>query len=268
MTSEPGPARVGRVAEIWRYPVKSMQGEPVARATFEQPSGLGDRRYGVVTGDGIGVLSAKREAALLLAKATSSPEGGAPRIELPDGTLIDQLGIEADAALSTWLGRAVHLRQADEQGGAAYRMSFNVDDEDDHVFEVPTPPSHYYDLAAVHLLTTASLAEAARLNPEGDWNPHRFRPTILVETEPELGGFVEDDWVGQVVTVGQAELDPFMTTVRCVMTTRPQPSHGLERDLDIYKSLGRHHEHKLGLYASVRAAGAVAVGDDVLVAAP
>jgi uncharacterized protein YcbX len=258
---------VGRVAALYRYPVKSMQGESVTTATFSLPDGLGDRRYGLVTGDGFGVLSAKREAALLLAKATSSPDGGPPRIELPDGTVIEELGIEADAALSRWLGQAVHLRAADDQRGATYRMSFNVEDEDTDVFEVQTPPGHYYDLAAVHLLTTASLAEAARLAPDGNWSPHRFRPTVLVETEPQLAGFVEDEWVGGVVSVGEAELDVIMPTIRCAMTTRPQPMHGLERDLDIFKSLGANHNHNLGLYASMRSAGTVSIGDPVLVAA-
>jgi uncharacterized protein YcbX len=260
---------VGRVVSIHRYPVKSMQGEALPSAHFDELGGLGDRRFGLVNEDGTHVLSAKREPALLLASATSGATAGEPpRIELPDGSVIDELGDDADARLSDWLGRPVHLRAADDETGSAYRMSFNVDDEDDGVFEVPTQPGHYFDLAAVHLLTTASLREAERLRPEGNWNPHRFRPTILVETEPDLTGFVENDWVGQVLTIGSLQIDVLMPTIRCAMTTRAQPAHELERDLDIFKTLGKVNDSNLGLYASIRTPGTASVGDDVTLDAP
>jgi uncharacterized protein YcbX len=258
--------RVGAVTSLYRYPVKSMQGEPVASIEFDAVGALGDRRYGVVTHDGAHVLSAKRHAALLLASATSNPvAGGVPRIELPDGSVIDELGEETDTRLSEWLGQPVHLRAADDDHGTAYRMSFDVDDEEHEVFEVPVQPGRYFDLAAVHLMTTASLAAAAEARGDGNWSPHRFRPTILVETDPTLSGFVENEWVGSVLTVGGLQIDVLMPTIRCVMTTRPQPSHELDRDLDIFKSLGEHNGFNLGLYAAIRTPGTVSIGDEVSV---
>jgi hypothetical protein len=47
------------------------------------------------------------------------------------------------------------------------------------------------------------------------------------------------------------------------MVTRPQPD--LERDLDIYKSISRHHDGTLGAWTQVRAPGQVHVGDPVVV---
>ena len=261
--------RVGTVSSLYRYPVKSMQGEPVARIGFDAIGAIGDRRYGIVTDDGEHVLSAKRHAALLLASATSSPiDGGVPRIELPDGSVIEELGAATDARLSDWLEQPVHLRAADDERGTAYRMSFDVDDEENEVFEVQVDPGRYFDFAAVHLLTTAALAAAGAARPEGDWSPHRFRPTILVETEPELTGFVENDWVGSVLTIGGLQIDVLMPTIRCVMTTRPQPAHAIERDLDIFKSLGTHNGFNLGLYAAIRTPGVVEIGDEVSVGTP
>src|SRR5690242_11409404 len=114
--------RVGTVAALHRYPVKSMQGEPVTSIEFDAVGAIGDRRYGIVSDDGAHVLSAKRHAALLLASATSNAaQDGVPRIELPDGSVIDELGEETDARLSDWLEQPVHLRRADDRQGSAYR---------------------------------------------------------------------------------------------------------------------------------------------------
>jgi uncharacterized protein len=47
-----------------------------------------------------------------------------------------------------------------------------------------------------------------------------------------------------------------------VMTTRAQPG-GLERDLDIVKTINHDHQSNLGVYAAVTQPGAIAVGDAV-----
>jgi uncharacterized protein len=65
------------------------------------------------------------------------------------------------------------------------------------------------------------------------------------------------------VRIGDVELDPRQACVRCTMVTRPQP--GLDRDLDVYRTLARHHGGTLGVWATVRAPGTIAVGDEVAV---
>ena len=96
--------------------------------------------------------------------------------------------------------------------------------------------------------------------PDGEWDVRRFRPTVLIETD-EADGFPEDAWIGSSIQVGGAEVTVVAPTVRCVMTTRPQP--GLERDLDIVKAVNRDHESNLGVYAVVSRPGPVAIGDAV-----
>ena len=96
-------------------------------------------------------------------------------------------------------------------------------------------------------------------HPDGVWAVRRFRPTVLVDTEEE--GFPEDAWIGGKVRVGGAELAVFAPTVRCAMVTRTQPA--LDRDLDIVKTVNRHHDSNLGVYAVVKQPGRVAVGDRV-----
>ncbi len=72
-----------KVTEIWRYPVKSMLGEPLDRANVA-PGGIhGDRRWAVVDAESGVSLSAKRYAKLLNCRAwTSDTE---VIIKLPDG---------------------------------------------------------------------------------------------------------------------------------------------------------------------------------------
>ena len=56
---------VGRVAAIWRYPVKSLQGESLEVSEVGLHGLAGDRVYGVRDGLTGRVMSAKREPLLL-----------------------------------------------------------------------------------------------------------------------------------------------------------------------------------------------------------
>jgi MOSC N-terminal beta barrel domain len=106
------------VAELWRYPVKSMQGERLP-AVKVQGDGLdGDRRWGVRDERTGRVLTGRREARLLEATA-SLGEGVEPVIKLPDGTGLVGAGDATDSALSDWLGRPVRLVEAAAHGDRA-----------------------------------------------------------------------------------------------------------------------------------------------------
>ena len=49
---------------------------------------------------------------------------------------------------------------------------------------------------------------------------------------------------------------------RCVITTRPQPG-GIERDLDVLRTVNRDRAGNLGVGAMVTTTGHIAVGDPV-----
>ena len=129
------------------------------------------------------------------------------------------------------------------------------------------PPERFVDLCAIHVLTTASIATMAARHPDGDWNPHRFRPGVLIETDPAVTGLPENDWMdATTVTVGEVGVTPVMPTIRCVMTTRAQPGHGLARDLEIVKTVNAANSGNLGLYGAIASPGAIRIGDPVTVA--
>lgn len=252
-------AMIGTVGAINRYPVKSLQGESLDEAELEIGRLVGDRSWGIVDLATGHVLTAKRVDELLGASAVLTEN--VPTITLPDGTSLSGPGQEADRSLSEWLGREVALRPAGE-ASTSFRMSFNVDEPDVDEFEWSTPPGSFVDVAPVHLITSASLAAAAANAPGSNLSVHRFRPTLVVDTG-DAAGFVEDDWVGATLSIGDAVIEVTMPTVRCSMPTKEQPGHGLARDLEVFKSIASQHKQNLGLYANVTNPGTVRIGDVV-----
>jgi uncharacterized protein YcbX len=92
----------------------------------------------------------------------------------------------------------------------------------------------------------------------GDWDRRRFRANVVLDGEGE------DDWVGSTIALGDARLDVGKRIDRCVMTTRPQPG-GIERDLDVLRSIHRTRDGCLAVGALVATPGRVQVGDVVAV---
>ena len=90
---------VGRVEQLWIYPVKSLAGRSVEVAQVESSGLSGDRAWAAVASDGA-VLRAKDEPAMATVAATGDPEADA-------------------ATLSAALGRTVRLEPGGTQPGAA-----------------------------------------------------------------------------------------------------------------------------------------------------
>jgi uncharacterized protein YcbX len=260
-TTAPEPP-AGTITELWRFPVKSMQGERIHSGELTSKGFVGDRRYGVRLADSGQVLTAKRDGDLLNASARTEADGSVV-LTLPDGTELAADDPAVHAALSDWLGRSCRLEPPAETG-AEFEMSFDAEHPDENTFVWPCAPGTYLDLAGAHVLTTASIAAARALHPDGDWDVRRFRPTAVVDTG-DADGFVEDAWVGGDVQLGGAVLRVDMPTVRCPMPTRPQPG-GIERDFGVAHTLRDHHDNNLGIYCTVTTAGTVAVGDPLVVA--
>lgn len=222
------------IAAAWRYPVKSMQGEPVAMLDVEEKGVVGDREYGVVDLATGRVLSAKWEPKLLTARPGDD-----------------------DGALSAWLGRPVEVRRAEPGTRATYQSRADPLDDTSEMVEWSGPAGSLVDDAPVHLLTTASLRAMGRLAPERQWDERRFRPNLVVDADGD--DFVEDGWVGRRLRIGDAELEVIKRTSRCSMVGRAQPA-GIDADQELVRALRDHHELKLGVHARVVAGGRIEVG--------
>jgi uncharacterized protein len=251
---------VGTVSELWRFPVKSMQGERIPEGELTPKGIVGDRRLAALDASDGRVLSAKRYGKLLMASARTESDGSVI-ISLPDAGEHAADDPAIHDVLSAWLDHPCRL-EAPPAEQVAFEMSLDADRPDEDTFDWPCPPGTFLDLAGAHLLTTASLRAATGLHPDGQWDVRRFRPTALIDAG-DADGFVEDDWIGGAVTLGAATVSVDMPTIRCPMPTREQPD-GIPRDLGIAHTLRDHHSSNLGVYATVTTAGRVAVGDEVV----
>jgi uncharacterized protein len=256
------------VAGLWRYPVKSLQGAQVDHVELGATGVEGDRQWGIVDAATGKVLTAKRWPALLEASATLDRDDGGDDGEagvvltLPDGAELSSGDPATDTALSAWLDHDVRLVHADASASTPYELTMDPADDESEPWDFATPAGSFADLAAVHLLTTGSLAAMRDGYSDGQWDVHRFRPTALVDTGA-ASGFVEDGWIGGQVHLGGAVVEVFMATPRCAMPGRAQPAHDLLRDLGIVRTVRDQHENNLGVYAAVAVSGPVAVGDSV-----
>jgi uncharacterized protein YcbX len=111
-------------------------------------------------------------------------------------------------------------------------------------------------------VTTATLDRLRSLYPEGRFEPRRFRPNIIVATGPGTSGFVENDWVGREIAIGEhVRLRVTMATGRCVMTTLPQGD--LPKDSGILRTAAQHNNAQIGVYAEVISGGPVRRGEPI-----
>ena len=262
---------IGRVAGLFRYPVKSMGSQELLRAEVGENGIVGDRAFGVVDATTGRLLSAKTVPALLAASATYRDDGEVSiviPVSAETSVSVSSDDRDHDAVLSEWLGRSVLL----ERPGSTVVSSIDIDVDlslhggtGDGVFTFETKPGRFVDSVALHLLSTASLAAAREVYPAGDWSVARFRPNIVVEVSAG-DGFVEDGWIGSSIELGNdrsssAEIFVHKATERCVITTRAIGDAPADRE--ILRTLHKHHAANLGVSADVSGVGVVELGQSL-----
>lgn len=104
---------VGRVAQIWRYPVKSMAGEPLESSPVGSSGLAGDRGW-ALRDDTAGEIRSARQWPILLQCSARYPcrpgeSGGPVEITLPDGTITSSDCDSTADALSRLVGAPASL---------------------------------------------------------------------------------------------------------------------------------------------------------------
>lgn len=253
----------GRVIDVVRYPVKSLQGEIVPEAELELDGMYGDRGWGIRDDSTGRILTGRRMPELLFASAVLARDG-TPALTLPTGVSCDGPGEKTDAALSDWLGRSVRLVSSRDSPPSRAEYFEDSTDDSSQAIEWTMPAGRFVDAMPLLVLTTASLRTAAALYPDGDWHVRRFRPNLVVDITGD--GWLEDTWCGLAqLRIGEAILRPEQPCIRCTMPTRPQPD--LDEDRDIFRTLARNHRGCFGAWTAIASAGTIRVGDDVHVEA-
>lgn len=115
-----------------------------------------------------------------------------------------------------------------------------------------------YNVAPIHLVTTASLRKLETLVPAAKIDQRRFRPNILIDCENEAD-FAETGWILETVHLGGLVCKVTEPTKRCGMTLIAHP--GLEEEAEILRSLVRHAARSLGVYCDIVTSGDVQVGN-------
>jgi hypothetical protein len=236
---------IGRVAALWRYPVQSLRGERLDTLAIGSKGPLGDRGWGIFDPEaGHIAISARgkkkwRPLVTWQARYVREPKDDAPlppvEIEFEDGTRLTSDRADIDAKLADRLGWPAQFVQVAQS--------------------VPA-----YQHAHVHALTTATLKTFSKHYPSGRFEPERFRPNLLIDTDG-LEGFAESAWIGSALQAGRVRLAIDEHCIRCVMTTLPQG--GLPQDAGILATVTETNKQHAGIYCGVRQAGTLRLGDPV-----
>jgi len=232
---------IGHVEAIFRYPVKSMRGEPLAAANQGWHGLEGDRRLAFRRLDdrsGFPWLTAGKLPDLVL--FTPQPREDAAdlptHIRTPDGTVLPVFGDALAAEVASRLGAPVEM------------MHFK---------------HGIFDDATISVIASATVNEISRLADQPP-DVRRFRPNIVVRLL-RPAPFQEDQWLSSVLSFGDAADAPAITVtthdVRCSMvnldpdTARPTP--------EVLKAVVRANQNNAGIYGAVTRTGRLAVGQPI-----
>jgi len=269
--------QVGSVVALWRYPVKSMMGEELNSSEITDLGLLGDRQFAVIdraTGKVGGAKNPRKWGNFFDFRAAyvAAPRSGARispvRITLPDGDVVINDQDDVEQVLSRAFGRDVafvEARAEESTSGVAEEYWPDIEglDHKDIVTDFEMPAGTFFDIAVVHLLTTSTIDRLRQLYPQGRFEARRFRPNIVVATGGEDAGFVENDWIGRTVMIGDTvRLIITEPCPRCVMITLPQGD--LPKDSGILRTAAQHNGVNVGVYASVLRGGTIRRGDAVV----
>jgi uncharacterized protein len=220
--------RMGRVAALWRYPVKSMAGEALDAVDVSWNGLDGDRRWAFVQ-DAL----VHSDFPWFTIRERSDMGGFVPRIDGGTVVVTTPGGVEldiADPALAAELGDGI--RPIKQNRGT-------------------------FDAMPLSLITTSTIATLG--GETGlELDPRRFRPNLVVESDSG-----EHEWVGRTLRIGGMSMRVDQRDSRCVIVNvDPETS---ERDARVLRTIARERGSCTGVYGSAVEPGRVAVGDQVTV---
>ncbi|MGZ3509546.1 MAG: MOSC domain-containing protein [Vulcanimicrobiaceae bacterium] len=263
---------LGSVVALWRYPIKSMMGEELNASDVTEHGLLGDRAYALIDSIDGKVASAKNprkwphlfDFRAALADAPSAGVTPSVRITLPDGEIVTSDRSDVDQVLSRALERDVTLHGTKHRDHTAEEYWPDIEglDHQDTVTDFDLPAGTFFDTGFIHVLSTATLDRLRELYPQGRFDARRFRPNIIMDSANDAKDFVENDWIGHTLVIGEAiRLRITGACPRCVMTTLAQGD--LPKDNGILRTAAQYNKANVGVYASALQTGKIRRGDTV-----
>ena len=249
-----------------------MMGEELNACEITEKGLLGDRAYGVIdheTGKLANAKNPQKWPNMFRYRANfiepPQKDAGIPpvRITFPNGESMISTDEEKDKLLSNSFNRKVHLStpsSSDVQFEGYIPEEIEELDNKGSIFTRTSPNGTFFDIDMVHIITTSTINYLKKLAPESRIEPRRFRPNLIIEV-PDTEAFVENDWVGKTLTIGNVKLKVSQETKRCVMTTLAQGD--LPKDPNVLRSIVRNNAGSFGVYGSVVNPGSISIGDRI-----
>jgi uncharacterized protein len=232
-------SRIGQIASIVRYPVKSMAGEILLHSFLTKTGLASDRLYAFESSGappGMLRLTGRERREMLRYQPTLLPDGTV-EVRTPTG---ESFRLESEALLT-------------------YLQSHIPDVSSLSLTQAAIPQTDVRPLSLISLQTVQQLSE--ELGEPLDLR--RFRANLHLDLTD--GPFTEDFLVGRTVRIGNTatikilERDP-----RCrLITYDPETPHSSEPLFSIMKLLDRRHEGRAGVYATTLVPGPVRIDDQV-----
>jgi len=281
----------GSVAEIWRYPVKSMGGEQLSQSAIDVRGLHADRMWAVRDVE-LGTFTTARRWPVLLQCSARFADDPSTRsagpgdvlevvVTFPDGTELASSDPTVHDRLSDLIGKPARLEPlpalSDKQAyrtpqmtKADLRRQFMLADDEPlpdfsmipvrrlaELARYATPVGALYDLYPLLLLTRASLRAMEQVAPGSRFDVRRFRPNVLIDLDgAELAEFA---WCGGRLRGTEVILSTDIPTVRCSIPTREQGD--LPADPGIVRAINAHADHCLGVYTTVAQGGMLTAGE-------
>ncbi len=238
------PIEIGQIEALFRYPVKSMRGEPLDASTMGWYGLDGDRRFALRRLDERGGMpwltaSTLSELVLFTPQRREGAAGDAlpTHVRTPEGEEMPILGDALAADIERRYGHPVQMMQ----------LRHGIFDE-----------------ASISVITSDTVREIGRLAGRSA-DIRRFRPNIVVRSTRAVP-FEEDEWLGGVLTFGDADDAPAvavtMRDLRCVMLNI-DPDEA-SRAPELMKAVVRRNQNHAGIYGAVTRVGRLAVGQTVV----
>lgn len=235
--------KVGEIAALFRYPVKSMNGESLDLAELGWHGLTGDRR---------------------LALRRMNDRGGFPWLsagKLPELILFTPL--RCGGRDSGGLPTHVRTPEGDELEVFSEELALEVGRRHGSPVQMMHLKHGIFDEASVSVMASATVDEIGRLTAR-EPDVRRFRPNILVSSVRSVP-FAEDEWVGGVLTFGDtseaAAISVTMRDERCSMVSLDPDT--ARADADVLKAIVRVRDNKAGVYGAVTRPGDLAVGQPI-----
>ena len=228
---------VGRVAALWRYPVKSMAAEALEEVEVSWHGLAGDRRWAFIRDgiprSGFPWMTIRERSDMGRYRPSfldpARPDASRTVVRTPGGAELEVV----DPALAAELGDGVRVIKQDRGVFDTMPLSLDLD------------------------------PDARRARRAG--RPRARRPALPPQPADRRAAdgapFQEEAWVGAVLRIGGMRMRIDQRDERCVIVNVDPVT--TERDPAVLRTLAREREACAGVYGSTVEPGRVAIGDPV-----